>query len=100
MTENLSAHYSKILALSENMLNSAQAGNWERLLEEGKAYNEQIIGLNGQSPAADSEQCAALIASILDNDGKIKLLIKARMDDLQGALSSVSQSIKLNQAYR
>lgn len=99
MTKSATEYYRKILVRSERMLASAQSGNWENLVEEAKAYEQEILGV---PPATDSEmeQCAELIASILENDEKIKSLVKARMSDLLGALSSVSQSIKLNQAYR
>lgn len=100
MTESLPAHYRNILALSERMLASARAGSWEHLIEEGKTYSEAILGA-GISPVVDNAvQCAEIIASILENDRKIKELVKSRMDDLHGALSSVNQSIKLSQAYR
>lgn len=100
MTENLAAHYRKILALSERMLASARDGHWENLIEEGKTYNQEILRLSAPASDNESAECAAIIAAILENDNRIKSLIKARMDDLQGALSSVNQSMKLNQAYR
>lgn len=82
------------------MLAAAQSGSWENLVEEGKTYTEGILGTSLPLAADDAEQCAALIASILENDAKIRSLVKTRMEDIHGALSSVSQSIKLNQAYR
>jgi hypothetical protein len=100
MTENRAENYRKILALSERMLASARNGNWDNFIAEGKIYNETILGMPGLSADSESEECAAIIASILENGETIKSLVKSRMDDLQGALSSVSQSIKLNQAYR
>ena len=97
----LTAPYQKVLALSEKMLASAQTGNWENLLGEGEAYFEavQIIQNAPIIEADNPEKFAAIISCILDNDAKIKSLVKTRMDDLQGAMSSVSQSIRLNEAY-
>ncbi len=97
---NPPAHYREILALSERMLASARAGRWESLVVEGKSYSEAVLLADAPSSGNDAAQCAEIIASILENDRKIKQLVKSRMDDLNGALSSVNQSIKLNQAYR
>ena len=98
----MSAPYQKVLALSERMLASAQGGSWERLAGEGKAYFD-AIELIRSSPIVEvdnPEKYAAVISCILENDAKIKSLIRARMDDLRGAMGSVNQSIRLNEAYR
>ncbi len=98
----MSAPYQRVLALSERMLASAQGGNWENLPGEGKAYFD-AIQLIRSAPVVEvdnPEKYAAVISCILENDAKIKSLIKARMDDLRGAMGSVNQSIRLNEAYR
>ncbi|MHB1099084.1 MAG: flagellar protein FliT [Burkholderiales bacterium] len=97
----LTAPYQKVLALSEKMLASAQTGDWENLLGEGNAYFEAVRIIQNAPiiEVGNPEKFAALISCILDNDAKIKSLIKARMDDLHGAMGSVSQSLRLNAAY-
>jgi|GEM_PF-5591472 len=98
----LTAPYQKLLALSEKMLASAQGGNWEGLPAAGKAYFD-AIELIRNSPIVEvdnPENYAAVISCILENDEKIRSLIRARMDDLRGAMGSVTQSIRLNEAYR
>ena len=77
------------------MLLAAREGRWDDLTALEKDYTPVVF-----AASPDESVPAELIAAILDNDAKIKSLVKARMDDLRGALASIAQSIKLNQAYR
>ena len=89
------AEYQKILGISERMLSAAKNGRWDDLAPLEKEYSAAVLA---NSP--DETVSPDLVRSILDNDAKIKELIKARMEDLAGALSSVSQAIKVKKAYR
>ena len=88
-------NYRKIFEISENMLAAAKEGRWEDLVALEKTYAPAVF-----AATPDESVPPELIGAILDNDAKIRQLAKNRMDDLQGALTSVAQSIRLNQTYR
>lgn len=97
--------YEKVFSISESMLFAVQNSQWDALIGLEKDYSTLMEEIRARDfiPPDDIEfakRKTELIRSILDNDAKIRAQVNAKLEDLQGAIASAGQAIKLNQAYR
>ncbi|HJV88520.1 MAG TPA: flagellar protein FliT [Noviherbaspirillum sp.] len=95
--------YEEMQRISQNMLDAARKGEWDRLvqLEQSRAGVEKDLRQGDQS-AWDGKHAARkaeLIRSILDADNETRRLTQAWMAEMQKSLKSISTGKKLKQAY-
>lgn len=79
--------YQKLVEKSNIMLRLAMEGQWDELIASEMDYVnavQNIAQLTGESQPTDTlqEQLRPLLRIILDNENAVKLLLKARMDEL------------------
>lgn len=99
------AAYEGILAITDKMLQAAQASDWDELValeHECKRITNRLIEQQGRSKLDESSQKKKimLIQQILARDVEIRAITEPWMLHLQNLLTSSQHRQKLNQAYR
>lgn len=97
-------NYTHALQLSNEMLHSAEQGNWEALINLNMDYlprleaalrdiQEQTFSAEERASIADSLQI------LWQNEQTVMALLKSRMDDLRHEIASLHKSQQCNRAY-
>jgi len=99
----LTGRYGDMHRLTQQMLEAARQGDWDRLviLEASRAGIEQALRAAAEpSPAgADGVALARTIQAILDADSEIRTLAQAWMIELRKRAGSLETEQKLAKAY-
>ncbi|MDU1062148.1 MAG: flagella biosynthesis regulatory protein FliT [Leclercia adecarboxylata] len=96
--------WQRIALLSQSLLELAQRGEWNLLLEQEVIYLKSIETVaEAQTPPgltrSIQDMVAAYIKQTLDNEQQLKLLLKHRLDELSGLIGQTSRQQSLNNAY-
>ncbi len=97
--------YEEMRALSARMVEAAQAGDWDRLVELEKAVARLRDTLAGEgedltgATAAEAERKAGLIRGILDDDAEIRRHTEPWMEQVRKFLSGVAKKKQVDRAY-
>ena len=96
--------WQRIALLSHSLLELAQRGEWNLLLEQEVIYLQSIETVaEAQTPPgltrSIQDMVAAYIKQTLDNEQQLKLLLKQRLDELSGLIGQSSRQQSLNNAY-
>jgi flagellar protein FliT len=96
--------YEQMSALSAQMVEAAQANDWERLivLEKSVAALREILMADADAdvPAPqDAELKRALIQRILDNDAEIRRHTEPWMERVRDLLGGAARRKRLEQTY-
>ncbi len=96
--------WQRIALLSHSLLELAQRGEWDLLLEQEVIYLQSIETVaEAQTPPGLTrniqDMVAAYIKQTLDNEQQLKLLLKNRLDELSGLIGQTSRQQSLNHAY-
>jgi len=94
-------HYQAIATLSAEMLDKAQAQQWDALVELGHQYRDAVERLQSLNPLDDDQKNArrALLTQILNNDAHIRRLISPELDRLGHLLGAFKRQRNVLQAY-
>ncbi|HEX2519276.1 MAG TPA: flagellar protein FliT [Castellaniella sp.] len=94
-------HYQVIATLSAQMLDKAQAQQWDDLVALGEQYRDAIERLRALGPLDDDQKNARreLLTHILDNDANIRQLVSPELDRLSHLLGSFKRQRSVLQAY-
>lgn len=104
MSESIFAAYENLWLLTRQMLNAAQNGGWDALIEgelKRNALVEYMMVKNESSimNAVEQQKIGEIIRHILAADSEIKTLTEAWMGELQDILGSIGTEKKLHRAY-
>lgn len=104
MSESIFAAYENLWLLTRQMLDAAQNGDWDALIEgelKRNALVERMMAKNESSVmnAVEQQKTGEIIRHILAADGEIKTLTEAWKGELQEILGSVGTEKKLHKAY-
>jgi len=96
--------WQRIALLSQSLLELAQRGEWNLLLEQEVIYLQSIETVaEAQTPPgltrSIQDMVSAYIKQTLDNEQQLKLLLKHRLDELRGLIGQTSRQQSLNNAY-
>lgn len=96
--------WQRIALLSHSLLELAQRGEWNLLLEQEVIYLQSIETVaEAQTPPgltrSIQDMVAAYIKQTLDNEQQLKLLLKQRLDELSGLIGQSTRQQSLNNAY-
>lgn len=99
------ATYQDILAVTEQMLQAARCGDWERLtaLEKAREYLfERVIASGLQEPLGEAsrQRKIDILRRILACDTEITNIVDPWTERLQRLLSSVGHEKRLRRAYQ
>lgn len=97
-------HYDEIWRLTQKMLEAANQGEWDQLieLERTRAILTDVLMKQENEGLWESEEQSKkgeLIRNILAADEEIKALTKSWMGELQEMLGSIGTEKKLSKAY-
>lgn len=100
----LLARYEDVWRLTQQMLESAQRGDWDRLTafeHERAAIVDQLVRQEDEKVWGPAERARKgdLIRAILEADAEIKVLTESWMGELQEILGSIGAEKKLHKAY-
>lgn len=100
----LLGRYDAMWRITQQMLESAKLGDWDRLveLEHGRsAIVEVLMAQESQASwdAVEQAKKGRLIRGILDADAEIKALTASWMGELREILGSIGTEKKLHKAY-
>ena len=103
--EAIIAIYEVISDTTRQMLASAQAGDWDRLVDLEKSCSTSFARLfECEGRTVLSTECqhrkAALIRRVLDDDAQIRLLVEPWLADLTALIGNTRQQNRLSQAYK
>ncbi|MFP3890299.1 flagellar protein FliT [uncultured Ralstonia sp.] len=101
---SLFACYEAIACLSEQMVDAAEAGDWDGVsaLERECAVYMERLGQAGARAALSREELQRkrdLMMRILANDARVRALVCPRQDQLMHLVSGARRSIGARQAY-
>jgi len=104
VSESIFAAYENLWLLTRQMLNAAQNGDWDALIEgelKRNAWVERMRVQNASSVMNTVEQQKAgeIIRNVLAADKEIKTLTEAWKGELQEILGSIGTEKKLSKAY-
>jgi flagellar protein FliT len=96
--------YEAVAQLARKMLEAAQQGQWDELVEleqqRGTVVSELMAdAAQSTIPAEVADQVAELIKTILDMDAESSSLAQAWQDELKALLGSMGAERKISQAY-
>lgn len=96
--------WQRIALLSQSLLELAQRGEWDLLLEQEVTYLQSIeTVVEAQTPSgltrSIQDMVAGYIKQTLDNEQQLKALLKQRLDELSGLIGQSSRQQSLNNAY-
>lgn len=103
--EHVVEAYTEALAITRKMLEAAQAGEWEALVELEQSREKivtELIAVEG-SVAGSAElrgKKRELIQAIMSCDEEIRVLTQDWMRELRHILVSVNNTEKLNKTYK
>ncbi|KGB01539.1 flagella biosynthesis regulatory protein FliT [Leclercia pneumoniae] len=96
--------WQRIALLSQSLLDLAQRGEWDLLLEQEVTYLQAIeMVMDTQTPPGMTrsiqDMIAGYIKQTLDNEQQLKDLLRVRLDELSGLIGQSSRQQSLNNAY-
>lgn len=96
--------WQRIALLSHSLLELAQRGEWNLLLEQEVIYLQSIETVaEAHTPSgltrSVQDRIAVYIKQTLDNEQQLKLLLKHRLDELSGLIGQTSRQQSLNNTY-
>ena len=96
--------YKAVAQLARKMLEAAQQGQWDELVElaqqRGTVMSELMAdAAQGAIPTEVADQVAKLIGTILEKDAECAALARAWQDELKALLGSMGAERKISQAY-
>ncbi|MDB0568353.1 flagellar protein FliT [Ralstonia solanacearum] len=103
-SNSLFASYEAIASLSEEMVEAAEAGDWEGVsaLERECALYMERLGRAPSRPALSQEELQRkrdLMIRIVANDARVRALVCPRQDQLLRSMDTARRSIGARQAY-
>ena len=98
------AMYENLWLLTQQMLNAAQNGDWDALIEGELKRNALVERMMVKSESSvmntvEQQKIGEIIRHILAADGEIKTLTEAWKGELQDILGSIGTEKKLHKAY-
>lgn len=96
--------WQRIALLSQSLLELAQRGAWDLLLQQEVTYLQSIEAvMEEQTPTGITrsvqERVTGYIRQTLDNEQILKSLLQQRLDELSGLISQSTRQKTLNNAY-
>lgn len=96
--------WQRIALLSQSLLDLAQRGEWDLLLEQEVTYLQAIeMVMDTQTTPGMTrsiqDMIAGYIKQTLDNEQQLKDLLRIRLDELSGLIGQSSRQQSLNNAY-
>ena len=96
--------WQRIALLSHSLLELAQRGEWDLLLEQEVSYLQSIeVVMEEQTPSGITRSVQDLIAGYikqtLDNEQLLKALLQQRLDELSTLIGQSTRQKTLNNAY-
>lgn len=104
MSESILAAYENLWLLTRQMLDAAQNGDWDVLLEAELKRNAWVERMRLQNVSSikntvEQQKAGEIIRHILAADSEIKTLTEAWKGELQEILGSIGTEKKLSKAY-
>ncbi len=97
------SHWQALHAQSIAMLNLAHSGQWDALIEQEMHYVQLVESISRNPitscPPAQVEQARFLLKKILENEQKLKEMLKTRMDELRNLLVQTGKQQSISTAY-
>lgn len=96
--------WQRIALLSNSLLELAQRGEWDLLLEQEVTYLQSIeVVMEEQTPPGITRSIQDLVAGYikqtLDNEQLLKTLLQQRLDKLSNLIGQSTRQKTLNNAY-
>ncbi|MDN8599070.1 flagella biosynthesis regulatory protein FliT [Citrobacter enshiensis] len=96
--------WQRIALLSQSLLELAQRGEWDLLLEQEVSYLQSIeTVVETQTPPGITRSVQELIAGYikqtLDNEQRLKVLLQQRLDELSNLIGQSTRQQSLNHTY-
>ncbi|MEH0017059.1 flagella biosynthesis regulatory protein FliT [Citrobacter portucalensis] len=96
--------WQRIALLSHSLLELAQRGEWDLLLEQEVTYLQSIeVVMEEQTPPGITRSIQDLVAGYikqtLDNEQLLKTLLQQRLDELSNLIGQSTRQKTLNNAY-
>lgn len=96
--------YQQLLDLSQQMLRFAAEGEWDDLIKKEVDYVSAVQRLARSTEAASpsvqaQEQLRPVLRHILDNEGEVKRLLQARMNELSTLVNQNTRQKSVLSAY-
>ena len=96
--------WQRIALLSHSLLDLAQRGEWDLLLEQEVTYLQCIeVVMEEQTPPGITRSIQDLVAGYikqtLDNEQLLKTLLQQRLDELSNLIGQSTRQKTLNNAY-
>jgi flagellar protein FliT len=102
--QRIIALYEAMAAIASTMLAAARAQDWDALVTLEAESAAHVATLQREEPLVvlsvqQRERKAALIEQMLADDGELRRLIAARMEQLSNEMNSANTERKLSRAY-
>lgn len=91
--------YQHALRLSIEMLDTAQQGQWDILIELNTHYVLALQSVLENIHHEDDEMASYALTVLLNNEKEIRGLLKHRLDALSGKIDVMRQNQKCSNAY-
>jgi flagellar protein FliT len=96
--------YERALELTRGMLDAAQKGDWDRLVELEKERSVHVDRIRDLDPDPSREESARerkreIVLAMLQTDERIQVLTQDWMHELREVLSSISAEQRLARTY-
>lgn len=100
----LISRWQRVALLSQSLLELAQRGEWDLLLEQEVTYLQTIEAvMNTQTPQGLQQNIQDLVAGYLkqtlENETLLKQLLQARLNELSSLIGQSSRQQNLNHTY-
>ncbi|SFR00931.1 MULTISPECIES: flagella biosynthesis regulatory protein FliT [unclassified Enterobacter] len=100
----LVSRWQRVALLSQSLLELAQRGEWDLLLEQEVTYLQTIEAvMKTQTPQGLQQSVQDLVAGYLkqtlDNEVLLKQLLQQRLNELSGLISQSTRQQSLNSTY-
>jgi len=100
----LVSRWQRVALLSQSLLELAQRGEWDLLLEQEVTYLQTIEAvMKTQTPQGLQQSVHDLVAcylkQTLDNEVLLKQLLQQRLNELSGLISQSTRQQSLNSTY-
>src|SRR5690606_23005565 len=98
---SLLRQYQTIAAISDEMADKAQAGQWNEVTELGEQYFQAVEALKELSPLSTDDRLARreLLTRILDNDARIRHLVSPELERLNKLLGNLKRQQNVLHTY-
>lgn len=98
------SRWQRIMLLSQSLLELAQRGEWELLLEQEVNYLQSIetVAISQTPPDITrniQDMVASYIRQTLENENALKILLQQRLSELSKLIGQSTRQQTLNNAY-